>query len=249
MEQATYPIEDVKTPVLVSALRVVIEKGLAATEDSAGLLPDLKSVYARAVVPSDRRSRLSALNELLPRLIATISDSKYREAVQILMALAPGTRGTTLTARRRQAAEVLGYNADHFRTRIEVELLGSIANLIYDDLLRYRGRVKRASESLEPTGDSPRLGPDQLIHEEELVSRIWQRVYGLRAELIAFGRLSNVEGYEDQAEDHRQAAMREEAELRSLLGEYKSTYGNALIRHGDAEYAPEALQRLADWSL
>lgn len=57
-------------------------------------------------------------------------------------------------------------------------------------------RVKRAEESLEPTGDTPRLGPEHLTAEEELISRIWQHVYGLRAEVIAHLRLSEQEGYE-----------------------------------------------------
>ena len=234
---------------LVEALAGVAEKGLPATEHSAGVMADLRSIYARAVIPSDRRSRLSALNDLLPPLIATISDSTYREAVQILFALAPGTRGTLLTARRRQAAQALGYSPDHFRARKEGDLVSAVANLLYDDLLRYRVRVTRASESLEPTGDTPSISPEHLTHEEELVSRIWQRVYGLRAELIAFGRLSTEEGYKDQPEDHRQATLREESELLPLLEEFKSVYGDGLINHGHAEYAPDALERLVRWTL
>jgi hypothetical protein len=109
--------------------------------------------------------------------------------------------------------------------------------------------VKRSVESLEPTGDTPRLGPEHLTHEEELVSRIWQHVYGLRAELIAFARLSEAEGHESQAEDHRQAAILEEEEMRLLLSEYAQTYGQALISLGDAEYSAEAMARLATWRL
>ncbi len=122
-----------------------------------------------------------------------------------------------------------------------------LSYVFVDDLLCYRSRVKRASESLEPTGDTPALGPEHINAEEELISRIWQHVYGLRAELIATLRLSEREGLEAQAEDHRQAALREQDELRKLIAEYKETYGEQLIRHGEVEYAVDALERLAGW--
>lgn len=242
-------IEDAETEALVTALASVIRRGLPITEQSAGdVLPNLRSVFARAVVPSERRSRIAALNDLLPRLIATISDSEWREATQMLFGLAPGSRRASLTERQRRASELLGYEAGHFRQRRQKDLLTSVALLVYEDLLRYRSRVKRASESLEPTGDTPQLGPEHLNHEEELISRIWQHVYGLRAELIAHLRLSR----DDQvqvAEDHRQAALREEDALKALIAEYTSTYGERLIQHGSAEFSAEAVERLSGWRL
>lgn len=243
------PISSVATEELVAWLRPVAATGLPIAEETAGDLLRLRSVYARAVVPGEPRSRLQALNELLPRLIASLNDATYREAVQTLFGLAPGTRGTKLTARRRQASAVLGYNADHFRSRKEDDLIDAVAVAIHDDLLRYQTRVKRAVESEEPTGDTPRLGPEHLTHEEELVSRIWQHVYGLRAELIAVARLSEAEGYERQVEDHRQAARLEEEALQRLLREYTETHGEQVIRHGDAEFAVETVGRLATWGI
>lgn len=245
---ASSPVGVTTTALLAEALEPLLPTGLPATEETTGeLLPNLRSVYARAVVPTAFRSRLAALNELLPRLIAGLDDTVYREAVQMLFGLAPGTRGTKLTNRRRQAAALLGYNPDHFRTRIEKDLVLAVAIALHDDLVRYQGRVKRAVESLEPTGDTPRLGPEHITAEEELISRIWQHVYGLRAELIAGIRLSEAEGYEAQAEDHRQAAGRQQAQLQGLLNEYTDTYGQQLIRHGETEYAAEGLARLAGW--
>jgi len=242
------PIEVATTDELSTALTMVISKGLPCSEKTAPeLLLDLKSVYARAVIPSDTLSRLQALNELLPRPIARLDDARYREGVQILFGLAPGTRKTSLTARRRQGAELLGYSQAHFREAIEADLVHAVAVAVHDDLLRYRSRVKRASESLEPTGDTPALGPEHINAEEELISRIWQHVYGLRAELIATLRLSDVAGLEAQAEDHRQAGLRQQDELRRLIHEYSQTYAKEMIRHGDAEYAVEALERLAEW--
>lgn len=247
-KQAPGPIASATVEELTATLKVIMADGLPATNDSAGgLLLGLRSVYARAVIPSEPRSRLAALNELLPRLIATLSDAVFREAVQVMFGLAPGTRGTGLMARRRQAADLLGFSLSHFREAKEVELLQAVAVAVHDDLLRYQSRVKRAVEALEPTGDTPRLGPEHLTHEEELVSRIWQHVYGLRAELIAQARLSEVAGLEGQVEDHRQAAGREQEALRRVLREYGETYGEQLVRHGEAEFAVEGLERLAGW--
>ena len=242
------PIASTTTDDLAEAFDQVLRDGLPIEEANApDLLLNLRSVYARAVVPAEKRSRLQALNDLLPRLIAGMADTRYREAVQVLLGLAAGTRGTTLMARRRQAADLLSYSASHFRTEIEPKLVRSVAAVVHDDLLRYAPKVRRATESLQPTGDTPSLGPEHVNHEEELISRIWQHVYGLRAETIAVLRLSEEEGLKDQVEDHRQAALREEEELRSLIQQYTETYGEQLIRHGDAEFAVEGLERLAGW--
>lgn len=245
--EKTIPIASATSEQLATALRTVVADGLPCDEAAAGLLLQLKSVYARAVVPSDPLSRLQALNELLPRLIARLDDARYREATQILFGLAPGTRRTSLTARRREAAATLDYSAAHFRTDIEADVIHAVAVAMHDDLLRYQSRVKRASESLEPTGDTPALGPEHINAEEELISRIWQHVYGLRAELIATLRLREREGFAAQAEDHRQAGLREQEELRRLIAEYAETYGEQLIRHGEAEYSVRSVERLARW--
>ncbi len=240
----------ITTAELTAGLMPLLVKGLPAAEAAAGeILPNLRSVYARAIVPQERTSRVAALNELLPRVIATLADPIYREAVQVLFGLAPGTRERSHTVRRRQAAKLLGYSFDHFRSSKEGELVEAVAVLLHSDLLRYHARVKRSVESLEPTGDTSRLDAEHLTHEEELVSRIWSHVYGLRAELIAFARLDDEEGFREQAEDHRQAALREEASVRELIQEYSETYGKSLIKHGQAEFAAEALERLAGWRL
>ena len=236
------------TKELATELRRLLRAGLPAGQAAAGtVLPNLRSVLARAVHPDVFLSRLDALNALLPRLMDQFEDETYAEAVRTLFGLATGTRRASLTERRRRASALLSYNIDHFRTRVEKEMLEALAELVQRDLLRYKSRVKRAVETLEPTGDTPRLGPEHLTAEEELVSRIWQHVYGLRAELIAHLRLQDQAGYEGQAEDHRQAALRQEEVLRGLIQEYVKTYGKQLIRHGEAEYAVEGLERLVGW--
>lgn len=51
------------------------------------------------------------------------------------------------------------------------------------------------------------------------------------------------------AEDHRQAALRQEAALKAVIAEYVATYGDALSAHGEAEFTSEAVERLAGWKL
>lgn len=249
-EPELQPMAVSTTAALVAALSRVIRRGLPIDErDAPDELVNLRSVYARAVVPGERLSRLSALNALIPRVIASLSDDRYREAVQTLFGLAAGTRRLTLMARRRKTAALLAYTEGHFREAVETELLNAVAVALQEDLLRYRTRARRSAESLEPTGDTPRLGPEHLTHEEELTSRIWQHVYGLRAELIAYLRLNAAEGFKEQGEDHRQAALAEETQLRALIREWKQTYADQFVRQGEAEFAADAIRRLVAWEL
>jgi hypothetical protein len=158
-----------------------------------------------------------------------------------LFAITKGTRGTTLEFRRLKAAEALSYEVTHFRKRIEPKLLETLAAVVYADLLRYKRRVRRAPASEEPTGDTPSITEHDFTHQEELVSRIWSHVYALRAELIAAGRLGADPAYVSQAEEHRQKAAQERAAVDELLIEFTKTYGEAFLRHGEAEWSVEGI--------
>ena len=230
------------------ALATLITKGLPATTTSAGPLLDLRSVYARATHPYDPQSRLAAFNQLIVRILAEREDDRG-SALRIMYGVAAGTGRTSLTHRRNAARAVLGYEQTHFRKEIEPQLIEELATAVYKDLLRYKRRVRRATEAEEPTGDTPSLSEDDLTHEEELISRIWQHVYGLRADLIAVARLGADPAWASQVEDHRQGAAVASVRLQDLIGEYTETYGTDLIRHGEAEYNAEALGRIMDWKL
>jgi hypothetical protein len=227
------------------SLRKVATKGLPTTPNAAGPLLNLRSVYARASHPYDPQSRLAALHQLLVRLLADWEGDRGA-ALRVLYGIASGTRGTSLGHRRSEARGILGYEETYFRQEIEPELVRELAEAVYSDLLGYKRRIRRAAEAEEPTGDTPSLCETDLTHEEELVSRIWQHVYELRAELIAAARLG-VDPKLGMAEDHRQAALRAETRLQELIAEYTATYGTELVRHGDAEYNTGALSRLGSW--
>ena len=78
------PLETIERDALAAAVGGLLGEGLPTSVSAAGPLLGLRSIYARAVIPAEPRSRLTALNELLPRLIATMRDPDYREAVQTL---------------------------------------------------------------------------------------------------------------------------------------------------------------------
>jgi len=235
------------TADIARELRRLLRRGLPTTREQAGdVLPHLRSVIARAVHPSDDLSRVDSLNLLLPKLVEGIQHERYGPCARILLCLSDGTRGTTLTLRRNRCAEFLHCDDDHFRKRIEPAVLMEVATAIHRDLLRYKGRERRSTDGLEPTGATPRLTEADLTAEEELISRIWQHVYGLRAELICALRFdaANDPG---TAEEHRQEAERLGRTLKLFVRRYVATYGDTLIRHGDLEYSVEALARLAEW--
>lgn len=228
---------------LVAALRPLLRRGLPADLRRAGeLLPNLRSVIARSVHPTDAMSRVDALNELLIRFVADIDHDRYGQPARILFGVAPGMSGTTLTVRRQHAADHLGYDLDHFRKRIEPEVLRAVAELIYRDLLRYKKRLVGGKGELVEAATFT-IRPEDMTAEQELTSRVWAAVYAVRAELIGLGRLASQPGYETAADIHRAAARERVDELRQALANYRRTYG-AIIRHGNLEYRVEALERL-----
>lgn len=232
--------------ILATELRRVLRRGLPLTQKTAGaVLPNLRSVVARSVHPYDPVSRVVSLNQLLVRILVELGDEEYGPPARVIFAIAKGTRDTTLDSRWEKGGEIAGYEKTHFRKQIAPKILERVANVLYEDLLRYKRRVRRAVTAEEPTGDTPSITADDFSHEEELVSRIWQHVYGWRAELIAAGRLEGQPDYESQAEDHRREAGLEEGHLRELIAEYTDTYGERLIRHGEAEWSVSALLRMA----
>ncbi|MEZ5246694.1 MAG: hypothetical protein R2707_16470 [Acidimicrobiales bacterium] len=243
-EEHLEPRPAVSVEDLATELTRIMKKGLPLNRGRAGdILPHLRSVIARSIHPYDHQSRISSLNTLLVRFLIE-HEEPAGEALRVMFCVTTGTAGSTLLDRYAKAAEAMGYDPDHFRKRILPELIEHLATVIYDDLLRYKRRVKRPATAEEPTGDTPSLYEHHLTHEEELVSRIWARVYVWRAELIAQGRFERSAGYASQAEDHRVAAVRELDALRELIQEYRQTYGQDLIRHGEAEYSVEGLERL-----
>jgi hypothetical protein len=225
---------------LQAELAKTIRKGLPLTLETAGhVLPNLRSVIARAVHPDDQVSRVDSLNVLLARFIQSMVENRLGEPARILFGLASGTGRTTLTARRLAAAQYLDYDPDHFRKRVERQVIRAVADLVYRDMLRYKTRVIGNLDT-RAEGNTFTLTADDLTAEQELVGRVWAAAFGLRAELIAAARLQLQQGYETKVAMYKEAAREQQQRLRILTAEYQRTYGS-IIRLNNLEYRIQAL--------
>lgn len=194
---------------------------------------------------------MDALDKLLRRLLKKIPGEPKRGAAAEALFGVRGTAGQTLTARRGEAAALLGYDPDHFRKRIEPRIVADLAWLLEQDALQYRPRGRKQPPA-EASGDTPVIEGDDLTDPERaehevLLSRIWSDVYGLRAELIERERFRGVEGAEAQFEEAAAGALWYLARLLTQLDRYLERYGERIL-HGEAEFNAEGLIRLAGWS-
>ena len=244
--------------VLTASLEKLLREGLSATEETADdVLIGLRGVWARSVDPDDVLSRVKALNGLLRREIPRIPPYNGRDWARgagILFKLAPGSAKLTLSQRYQRAAEAIPYNADHFRQEIVPRILRQLARQLHEDSQTYVPRGRRVPPGPEISGDTPGISEEQLstreraLHEEQL-SRLWEYVYGLRAELIAFERLKtwpDDEHNDLKLQDARGGALWQLARLLQAIHEYVEQWGTPIL-HGEAEFNVEALIRLAGW--
>ena len=232
--------------VVAAELRQVIRHGLPADMQSAGEhLPHLRNVVARADHPDDFFSRIDAFNQLVAKMLGEVEDQELGYAARILFGLADGTQGTNLTARRRKCAEVLEYDYDHFRKRVEPKILRKVSEAFYRDLLRYRSRTRTWATAYETSRPTPSLTDADINPEEELVCRIWQLLYEIRAERIA----SHLAQSESEVERHRNTADRVAKQLRKLSDRYVDIYARQFIPNGEIEYTIEGLEKLVVWRI
>ncbi|MFI5912359.1 hypothetical protein [Dactylosporangium sp. NPDC051541] len=242
---------------LVKGLEKLMRDGLPATEQSADEdLLGLRGVWARSIDADDVLSRVKALNELLARLIAEMPAANEHDLAAgavVLFKVGGKARRHNLSQRYQAGAEVTGYNVDHFRRAIVPKILRQLARQLHEDSQNY---IPRGGQRVRPeiSGDSPSLtdahlsAPDVALREEQL-SRLWEYVYGLRAELIAVERLKRWPDEEHAAlklEEARDSALWQLGRLMHWIGRYISEYGD-FVEHGDAEFRAEALVRLAGW--
>jgi hypothetical protein len=232
---------------LVVALAPVLRKGLPVTDRTAGsVLPNLRNVVARSIHPDDPISRIDSLNELLTRLLTGFDHDRYGQPARILFGAAPGTAGTNLTQRRRQAAQHLGYDLDHLRKRVEPEIIRAVADLLYRDMLRYKQRVTAVDN--HTAYRTWELTDEDSTAEEELTCIIWKYAYAVRAELIGARRQGNEPGYETRVAQHLDLAEKNAILLRRAITNYRQLFGSVIL-HGGLEYRIEALENLLKMAL
>jgi len=232
---------------LAGAVRGLLKHGLPARlRDSIGPLLEMRGVIARSVKPEDSMSRLDALNKLLKQTIRRWPREKERAALNVLFGLEKGYASSNLTARRERAAGHTGYGPTHFRKVIEPKLISDFSAALWQDHLRYSPRTKYAPPPTEISGDSPSVGPGDLTEQEELVSRIWSEVYGLRAEIIAAGRFKRDQSASVELLEAQGSLLWRTGRLVTYLEAYLQEYGDRILQ-GETRWSAEGLIRVAGW--
>lgn len=159
---------------------------IAGLRSCPGIL-GLAMVAARSLTA--RSDDLAVSARSLIAEAASRVDGVRRGAALVMLGLAPGTQGTLLKQRRKQAADQLYLNSvDHFRTKRESPLITAVADELYalDTTFRLRHRHRQAGE--RPPQHS-RLGIDWLA-QHRIYRRIWTPVAGMRADLnVLLGQL------------------------------------------------------------
>lgn len=238
-----------KPELLTKELRHLLRSGFPITDATAGdVLTEQRVVIAHAQHPDERASRITALERVLRQILTEFGRSSRGRAAQILFGADRGLRGTNLTFRRGQAADVLERSFDHVRKHIEPQLLGEVAFALHQENLRYKPASDRGRPELAAHEDTPILTDDSLTAREELLSRLWSAVYGFRSELIAMQRRIHDEG---EAPDpdlpyHADSAKWQLARLLSAVADYLDEYGEEIL-HGDVPFNVEGLVALAGW--
>jgi hypothetical protein len=240
MEITGHPLSRrIGTGDLAPELRRLVRRGLPPSLAAAGdVLPNLRNVVARAIHPDDPVSRIDSLNTLLTRFIQGMTDDRLGEPARIIFGLASGTGRTTLTSRRSAAAQWLGYDPDHFRKRVEPQILEAVADLLYRDMLRYKKRATGGDQV--NTYATWALTDDDITAEEELSAIVWKFVYAVRAELIGARRQEHEEGFETRVAEHYRMASKYEEALTRAVDNYRHLFG-PIIRNRGIEYRVEGL--------
>lgn len=240
-------------------LKALLPDALPATEETASeVLLGLRGAWARSSSPDDLISRVTGLNKLLVQEVDRVPAARgkdWAQAARIMFGLAVGTKKMGWTARRDTAARQVGYNEDHFRQEVVGRILLQLARQLYQDHQRYYYQADKNAPFQEAFEDSPVLTDQDVASREdsmrsELVARIWEHVYGLRAELVAALRLKawpdDEENQQDKLDAARGATLWHIANLLALIRRFTDDYGAQIAQSG-VEYNTESLIRLAGW--
>lgn len=164
---------------LAEELTVVLRHGLPVTEDFRGdTLPTLRCIRARAT-RLERHSRLEAVSEVIdeelrfgldPRILGLAGMVRFdrgqlMDAALVLFAARQEWEGRTLTDRRREAAEILGYEYHHFRKRIEPRIARALALAIHYQELKY---LPASADELVPVSGLD-IGEETSTSERETI--------------------------------------------------------------------------------
>ena len=233
---------------LAEGLRALLRTGLPAVPGrTAQALLDLPGVVARATDPGDSASRARALDGLLRWQLARL-EHELADSARILFG-AVGPAGTTLTDRRLRAADAAGYEVHHFRKRVEPRLRQILAGVLAGDTEAFAA-VHAAPPALTAPAGPPRLARDVFAWEaaehDVLLSRLWARVYALRAELLDLARMASMDAGPEALRQGADAALWAYGRTLAAADTYQDAYGSTLLT-AETRIAPRELARLAGW--
>jgi hypothetical protein len=141
----------------------------------------LSLALTRAKSASDETAdRAVAAHTLITEAAKRVDDGAYGPAATLL-GLAPGTRGSLLKERRRQAADLLHVSPEHLRKEREPLLVEAVADELYAADSAYRLRHRHRTEA-ERQPEQSRLGIDWL-KQHRSYRRIWTPVSGMKNDL------------------------------------------------------------------
>ena len=211
----------------------------------------LGAIQERASNPDERGSRLKALDSLLRWQVARLETVELRPAAALLFGISTEAAGSTLMRRRTMAAAASGYEVNHFRKRIEPQMISTLAwqlRKLSDEHPQTFATAPRLSGARGKTQPPP---PDmfawETIEHQELICRIWASVYALRAALLNTQRVISMERPHDEARRSILRALWLTAVLIHLDAQYHSSYGGTLLSDGSTA-TPVDVIRLAGWT-
>lgn len=236
---------------LVRALQYALRSGLPlqVTDVDREVL-SLSGVVARANNPQDWGSLAVALDGLIRWKLATFEVLQLKEAANVLFGIAQNSAGRTLMERRSQAARASGYEAHHFRKKIEPQILRLLATALASDSEEYK-KNRAAAPLLLTSGTRPgRLPADVLaweaVEHEETLMRLWASIYDLRAQLLSIERLSSMEAAAGILAAAADTALWKTAVMLDRIERYRSAYGVRLL-HSEWDIGPADALGLAGW--
>lgn len=171
----------VSTPAELAAELSSLLRGGVTTEGLRSCTAILSLALTRVKSASgEAADRAVAAHTLITEAAKRVDDGGHGPA-SILLGLAPGTRGSLLKERRRQAAEALHVSAEHLRKEREPLLLEAVADELYAADSAYRLRHRHRMEA-EREPEQSRLGIDWLAQHRSY-RRLWTPLSGMRNDL------------------------------------------------------------------
>jgi hypothetical protein len=234
---------------LAEELKLLARKGLPLKPGGEWpRLTALASVTARAGDDTSPAARTEALEWVLRRVLARLQLEGLRDAAKALFGLPPAEPGSNLTLRREAAAKALGKEVHHFRKRLEPQVLAEVVHALKRDAAA-QSRPWARPPPVRPSKQHRRLPRDVFAWEaaehEEALTRLWARVYALRADLLAVERQVSM-GDAGEATAAADAALWRYGQLQAEARRYRAAYGGTLLPDGDA--TPHDLTQLAGWA-